>query len=329
MLKIGVLGAGHLGKIHLKCIKQIDKYELVGFFDPNEAVAKQVSEEFGIPCFESMQSLMESVDVVDIVTPTTHHFECIEAALKLHKHIFVEKPVVATMEEANILKKEAETIGVKMQVGHVERFNPAFVSAAPYITKPKFIEVHRLAVFNPRGTDVPVELDLMIHDLDILLSIVKSEVSHISASGVAIVSPTADIANARVEFKNGTVANITSSRLSMKNMRKMRIFQNDAYIAVDFLEKSTDIVRLSDSGNPQNPLSFPIDLPNGTHKHLSFEKPDCPATNAIQEELSTFADAINNDTQPKVTLSDGIKALDLAYKIMAAVDESVKRVVDC
>lgn len=329
MLKIGVLGAGHLGKIHIKCIKQTEKYNLVGFFDPDKATAEAVAKEFGIPCFENAQALMEAVDVVDIVTPTTYHFECIQAALKLHKHIFVEKPVVATMEEARILAKEAENIGVKMQVGHVERFNPAFVSAMPYIKSPKFIEVHRLAVFNPRGTDVPVELDLMIHDLDILLSIVKSEVSHISASGVAIVSPTADIANARVEFKNGTVANITSSRLSMKNMRKMRIFQNDAYIAVDFLDKSAEIVRLSDDADPQNPLSFPIDLPNGTHKHLSFEKPGCQATNAIQEELSTFADAINNDTTPKVTLSDGIKALDLAYRIMEAVDESVKKVVDC
>lgn len=326
MLKIGVSGAGHLGKIHIKCIQQIDKYELAGFFDPDKATAEAVAKEFGIPCFDSAQALMEAVDVVDIVTPTTHHFECIQAALKLHKHIFVEKPVVATMEEAHILAKEAENIGVKIQVGHVERFNPAFVSALPYIKSPKFMEVHRLAVFNPRGTDVPVELDLMIHDLDILLSIVKSEVSHISASGVAIVSHTADIANARVEFANGTVANITSSRLSTKNMRKMRIFQNDAYIAVDFLEKSTDIVRLSDNADPQNPLSFPIDLPNGTHKHLSFEKPDCKATNAIQEELSTFADAINNDGTPKVTLSDGIKALDLAYRIMAAVDESISKI---
>lgn len=326
MLKIGVLGAGHLGKIHIKCIQQIDKYELAGFFDPDKATAEAVAKEFGIPCFDSAQALMEAVDIVDIVTPTTHHFECIQAALKLHKHIFVEKPVVATMEEAHILAKEAENIGVKIQVGHVERFNPAFVSALPYIKSPKFMEVHRLAVFNPRGTDVPVELDLMIHDLDILLSIVKSEVSHISASGVAIVSHTADIANARVEFANGTVANITSSRLSTKNMRKMRIFQNDAYIAVDFLEKSTDIVRLSDNADPQNPLSFPIDLPNGTHKHLSFEKPDCKATNAIQEELSTFADAINNNGTPKVTLSDGIKALDLAYRIMAAVDKSISKI---
>lgn len=329
MLKIGVLGAGHLGKIHIKCIKQTEKYDLLGFFDPDKATAEAVAKEFEIPCFESAQALMEAVDAVDIVTPTTYHFECIQAALKLHKHIFVEKPVVSTMEEARILAKEAENIGVKMQVGHVERFNPAFVSAMPYIKSPKFIEVHRLAVFNPRGTDVPVELDLMIHDLDILLSIVKSEVSHISASGVAIVSPTADIANARVEFANGTVANITSSRLSMKNMRKMRIFQNDAYIAVDFLDKSAEIVRLSDDADPQNPLSFPIDLPNGTHKRLSFEKPGCQTTNAIQEELSTFADAINNDTTPKVTLSDGIKALDLAYRIMEAVDESVKKVVDC
>ena len=326
MLKIGVLGAGHLGKIHLKCIRQSGKYNLMGFYDTDKDTAKTVSEEFSVPCFYDMQALIEAVDVVDIVTPTTYHFKCIKAALEQHKHIFVEKPVVATMEEAEALVKLAVGEGVKIQVGHVERFNPAFVGAAPFIDKPKFIEVHRLAEFNPRGTDVPVELDLMIHDIDILLSIVKSGVSHISASGVAIVSPTADIANARIEFANGTVANLTASRLSLKNMRKMRIFQNDAYISVDFLEKSTDIVRLLDNGDPQNPLSVPIDLPNGTHKHLTFDRPRCKSVNAIEEELSTFADAINNGTTPLVTLDDGVKALDLAYKIMAAVDESINRV---
>lgn len=326
MLKIGVLGAGHLGKIHLKCIRQLGKYELVGFYDTSNDTAKAVSEEFSIPCFDDIQALIKAVDVVDIVTPTTFHFNCIKAALEQHKHIFVEKPVVATMEEAEALVKLAEGEGVKIQVGHVERFNPAFAGAAPFIDEPKFIEVHRLAEFNPRGTDVPVELDLMIHDIDILLSIVKSEVSHISASGVAIVSPTADIANARIEFANGTVANLTASRLSLKNMRKMRIFQSDAYISVDFLEKSTDIVRLLDSEDPQNPLSVPIDLPNGLHKHLTFERPRCEAVNAIEKELSTFADAINNGTTPLVTLDDGVRALDLAYRIMAAVDESINRV---
>ena len=241
MLKIGVLGAGHLGKIHLNCIKQIEKYELVGFYDPAVETAKQVEVEMKLKCFDSIDALIDAVDVVDIVTPTIRHFECASKALQKRKHVFIEKPIVATPDEANALKKLADEAGVKVQVGHVERFNPAFVAAEPFINEPLFIEAHRLALFNPRGTDVPVVLDLMVHDLDILLTIVKSPVAHISASGVSIVSPTPDITNVRIEFENGTVANLTASRLSMKYMRKTRIFQKGAYITVDFLDKVAEI----------------------------------------------------------------------------------------
>ena len=326
MLKIGVLGAGHLGKIHLNCIKQIEEYELVGFFDPAEETAKQVETEMGLRSFASIDELIDAVDVVDIVTPTIRHFECASKALQKRKHVFIEKPIVATPEEANALKKLADEAGMKVQVGHVERFNPAFIAAEPFIGEPLFIEAHRLALFNPRGTDVPVVLDLMVHDLDILLTIVKSPVSHISANGVSIVSPTPDITNVRIEFENGAVANLTSSRLSLKNMRKTRVFQRDAYITIDFLDKVAEIVRLHDTVDETNPLSATIVLGDGTEKQITFERPEIHPINAIKTELESFYDAIVHNTTPAVTIDDGINVLKLAYRILDAVDESIAKV---
>ena len=326
MLKIGVLGAGHLGKIHLNCIKQIDNYDLVGFYDPAVETARQVETEMNIKCFDSIDALIDAVDVVDIVTPTLRHFECASKALQKRKHVFIEKPIVATPDEANALKKLADGAGVKVQVGHVERFNPAFVAAEPFIQDPLFIEAHRLALFNPRGTDVPVVLDLMVHDLDILLTIVKSPVAHISASGVSIVSPTPDITNVRIEFENGTVANLTASRLSMKNMRKTRIFQKGAYITVDFLDKVTEIFRINDEVDETTPLSATITLGDGTEKQITFERPEIHPINAIKMELESFYDAIIHNTTPAVTIEDGINVLKLAYRILAAVDEAISKV---
>ena len=326
MLKIGVLGAGHLGKIHLNCIKQIEQYNLVGFFDPAEDTAKQVEAETGIPSFATIDALIDAVDVVDIVTPTIRHFECASMALKKRKHVFIEKPIVATPDEANALKKLADEAGVKVQVGHVERFNPAFIAAEPFIDSPLFVEAHRLALFNPRGTDVPVVLDLMVHDLDILLTIVKSPISHISASGVSIVSPTPDITNVRIEFENGTVANLTASRLSMKNMRKTRIFQKGAYITVDFLDNKTEIFRINDSVDESNPLSTTITLADGSEKQITFEMPEIHPINAIKTELESFYAAIVHNTTPAVTIDDGINVLKLAYRILDAVGESTAKV---
>ena len=326
MLKIGVLGAGHLGKIHLNCIKQIEKYELVGFYDPAVETAKQVEAELNLKCFDSIDALIDAVDVVDIVTPTIRHFECASKALQKRKHVFIEKPIVATPDEANALKKLADEAGVKVQVGHVERFNPAFVAAEPFIQDPLFIEAHRLALFNPRGTDVPVVLDLMVHDLDILLTIVKSPVVHISASGVSIVSPTPDITNVRIEFENGTVANLTASRLSMKNMRKTRIFQKGAYITIDFLDKVAEIFRIKDEVDETNPLSATITLGDGTEKQITFERLEIHPINAIKTELESFYDAIIHNTTPAVTIDDGINVLKLAYRILAAVNESISKV---
>ena len=326
MLKIGVLGAGHLGKIHLNCIKQIGQYDLVGFYDPAEETAKQVEEEMGVRSFGSIDALIDAVDVVDIVTPTVSHFECASKALRKRRHVFIEKPIVATPDEANALKELAAEAGVKVQVGHVERFNPAFIAAEPFIGEPLFIEAHRLALFNPRGTDVPVVLDLMVHDLDILLTIVKSPVEHVSASGVSIVSPTPDITNARIEFANGAVANLTASRLSMKNMRKTRIFQNDAYIAVDFLEKKTEIFRIHDEVDENNPLSANITLADGAQKQITFEMPEIQTINAIKTELESFNSAIVHDTTPTVSIDDGINVLKLAYRILDAVEASSAKV---
>jgi predicted dehydrogenase len=321
MLKIGVLGAGHLGKIHIKCIKGLQNYQLAGFYDANEETADAVAGEFGIKKFDSVHQLINAVDVVDIVTPTVSHFECAAESLKSGRHVFIEKPVVATPREARELIEIAKEAGVKVQVGHVERFNPAFLAARPYIKKPMFIETHRLAQFNPRGTDVPVVLDLMIHDIDIVLSVVNSEVKKINASGVAIVSDTPDIANARIEFDNGCVANLTASRISLKNMRKSRFFQRDAYIAVDFLKKDIEIVRMNDiDKDPDDPFAMVIELGEGKgRKEISLDKPEIVPNNAIMTELERFAEAIENNVTPPVTIYDGYKALDVAYKILGKI----------
>lgn len=317
MLKIGVLGAGHLGKIHIKCIKEIENYQFIGFFDTDNEIANNVEKEYGIRKFASAGDLIDAVDAVDIVTPTISHFECASMALKKSKHVFIEKPLTTTIAEAKSLIKLDKEANVKVQVGHVERFNPAFLAALPYFDNPMFIETHRLAQFNPRGTDVPVILDLMIHDIDIILSVVKSNIKKISANGVSVISDTPDIANARVEFDNGCVANLTASRISLKDMRKSRFFQRDAYISVDFLKKDIEIVRMKSVEGETDPLAITIDLANGKgKKQIFFEKPEIITINAIKMELETFYDAIINNSTPPVTVIDGYNSLELAYKII-------------
>ena len=320
MLKVGVLGAGHLGKIHLKLLKELKKdYEVIGFYDPNRENAKKVNKDFRVKAFKKIEDLITESDVINIVTPTLSHFDCAMEAIKAHKHVFIEKPITNTTEEAETLMKLSREAGVKVQVGHVERFNPAFTAAQPYCNQPMFIEAHRLAEFNPRGTDVPVVLDLMIHDIDIILSIAKSNIRKISASGASVVSDTPDIANARIEFDNGCVANITASRMSLKNMRKTRIFQKDAYISVDFLEKKTEVIRLKSlkASEKQDPFAIVLDLGKGRKKkQIYFENPNIETNNAIKDELKSFADAINNNTEPIVTIEDGFHALETAHMIL-------------
>lgn len=319
MLKVGVLGAGHLGKIHLRLLNQSEKYELVGFFDPFEENANKVAAEFGYKKFDSIESLIAAVDVVDIVTPTIQHFECAKMVIEAGKHIFIEKPIATTVNEAEEIVSLANKYKVKGQVGHVERFNPAFTAVKNKINNPMFIETHRLAEFNPRGTDVPVVLDLMIHDIDAILSVVKSKVKTVNASSVAVISDSPDITNARLEFENGCVANITASRISMKNMRKSRFFQKDAYISVDYLDKICEVVRMQDA--PEVPGDFDMILQNaeGVKKQIYFDNPNVNPNNAILDELETFADAINNNTTPIVTLEDGTEALRVAYQIIDCI----------
>lgn len=318
MLKIGVLGAGHLGKIHLKLAQQSSKYNLVGFYDPDQENGQKVASELGYTYFNSIEELIDCVEVVDIVTPTIAHFQVAKQAILKKKHVFIEKPITKTLEEAQELMELAKEYHVQGQVGHVERFNPAFSAVKDSIDQPMFIETHRLAEFNPRGTDVPVVLDLMIHDIDIILSVVKSPVKEVRASGVSVISDSPDIANARIEFENGCVANLTSSRISLKNMRKSRFFQKDAYISVDFLNKTSEVVKMKDA--PLIPGDFDMILQNaeGIKKQIYFENPEIKANNAILDELESFADAINRQTRPIVNLADGAKALEVALKIINA-----------
>jgi len=325
MLKVAVLGAGHLGRIHLKLLQGLKEYDLVGFYDPNKDVAEKVSKEFKLPSYDSIDELIDMVDVVDIVTPTLSHYDCAVKALNKSKHVFIEKPVTNSIEEAELLEQLASQVRVKVQVGHVERFNPAFVVAKPFVKDPLFIETHRLAPFNPRGTDVSVVLDLMIHDIDIVLNLVDSELIAISTSGVAVASDSPDITNARLEFANGCVANLTASRVSLKSMRKTRIFQKDAYISIDFLDKKTEVLRLTDA-NKWNPLAMNIEVDTaGNKKQIHIDKPKVKDTNAIQEELRTFALAIQNNTKPLVTLEEGCEALKVAHTIVEKINERIAK----
>ncbi len=316
MLKAGVIGAGHLGKIHLKLLSQSEKYDLIGFYDSNLEAAKKIETELGYKCFYTMGELIASSNIVDVVTPTLFHFECAKNVIEAGKHLFIEKPITHTVEEAVIIRELAKKHGVRGQVGHVERFNPAFTSVNKQIEKPMFIESHRLAEFNPRGTDVSVVLDLMIHDIDAILSVVNSKVKTVTANGVSVLSKTPDIANARIEFENGCVANLTASRISMKNMRKARFFQKDAYISVDFLEKKSEVVKMKDA--PEHPDEFAMILTNaeGIKKQIYFNNPEIEVNNAILDELETFADAINNNTTPIVTLAQGTEALRVAMQVI-------------
>lgn len=314
MLKVGIFGVGHLGKFHLNNWKEIKDVELVGFYDPNDVAAQEVSEKYQVPRFLDPERLMDIVDIVDVVAPTTFHYNLCKMAIRKGKHVFVEKPLANTMEEAREIVNLVRESNVKLQVGHVERFNPAFLAVRNMDLHPMFIEVHRLAQFNPRGTEVSVILDLMIHDIDIILSLVKSEVKMISASGVAVMTDTPDIANVRIEFNNGCVANLTSSRISMKKMRKIRLFQKDAYIGIDFLNKKSEIIKLK-GATDLDALSFDLDTPHGK-RTIAVLNPLVPEVNAIKMELEAFRDAVMHNTPTVVSEVDGYRAMDVAHQIL-------------
>ncbi len=317
-LKIGVAGAGHLGKIHIRIIKELkDCFDLLGFYDPDPSISAEVSQEYGITSYETVEELIEAVDCLDVVTATLSHFSVAKLAIQSRRHVFIEKPLSETIEEAYKLQALVHEADIVAQVGHVERFNPAFIAAQRHLDRPMFIETHRLAQFNPRGTDVPVVLDLMIHDIDIILSIVKSGVKKVSASGVSVISETHDIANARIEFDNGCVANLTASRISLKNMRKTRFFQKDAYISVDFLDKKLEVFKLEELEGEADPFDIVLDLgTDKAKKKILIDKPDVLETNAIKEELIAFHNSIANSAETPVNVEDGLNAMLVAHQIL-------------
>jgi hypothetical protein len=319
MLKVGIFGVGHLGKFHIGNWQKIADTEIVGFYDPNDVMSAEVEAKFGLKRYLVAEDLMQIIDAADIVAPTTYHHVLCTLALRNGKHVFVEKPMADTIDQAKEMMQLVKEANVKFQVGHVERFNPAFLALDTSHLNPMFIEVHRLAQFNPRGTEVSVILDLMIHDIDIILHLVKSNIKNIYASGVAVMTETPDIANVRIEFNNGCVANLTSSRISMKKMRKMRLFQKDAYIGIDFLDKKTEIIKLDNSQSAEKvSFTFDIETPQG-NKTIAIENPSIKDVNAIEAELTAFRDAIKNNTRPPVNELDGFMAMEVAHEILTKI----------
>ena len=316
MIKVGVIGAGHLGKIHLNILSNSD-FNLIGFHDTDVENSEKLASENGYVFFKEIDSLINLIDAAVIVSPTTTHFEIAEKCINKGKHIFVEKPLTTNSKEARIINKLAKEGNIIGQVGFVERYNQAFISCKEFIDKPKFIESHRLSDFNPRGTDVSVIMDLMIHDIDIILNINQSKVKKIDASGVSIISSTPDIANARIEFENGCIANLTSSRISLKKMRKTRIFQDNAYISINFLEKDFQVVKIRDKDTNDNENSLVIKNNLGQEKVIFFENPEINEINSIEAELNDFFNSIKNKSESKVSLHDGLMALEVAEEIMS------------
>lgn len=327
MKRIGVFGVGHLGQIHCKCVNESEKAQLIGIYDVDIKHAKEVSTSLGVPFYEKPEDLLKQCDIADIVCTTTHHYEMAKFCLEHGKPCFIEKPVTATVEQAEELLRISKEKGIPVQVGHVERFNPAFIAAQSKIKQPMFIEGHRLALFNPRGNDVSVILDLMIHDVDIVLKIVNQPITDIQASGVAIVTDSLDIANVRLTFANGCVANLTASRISMKNMRKIRLFQSNAYISMDLLEKKAEMIHIEQAteADEQDPFAMILDLGEDKgKKRIIIDTPKVEPTNAIRCELESFIEAIDNHTVPTVSLEDGFKALKTCTQIIEKMNSCIK-----
>ncbi len=323
-LNIGVVGTGHLGKLHTKMFKEIENCNLVGINDLNIEQAKVVGKEFDVNVFESIKDLLIQVEAVSIAATTSSHYDLAKICLDAGKPIFIEKPITATIPQAEEIVEMADSQNLNIQVGHIERFNPALVSMEKYINDPKFIQTDRLAQFNPRGTDVAVVLDLMIHDIDIILSLIKSKVKSIEASGVAVVSNNLDIANARIQFENGAVANVTASRISQKKMRKMRIFQRDGYVALDFVTGVSEVYSLLpvDQKVKEGFVSFGEIGVGDKRKRLVYEQPEQKEINALKYELQLFVNSVLNKEKPVVTGSDGLRALRVAKIIIDKIENA-------
>ncbi len=324
---VGVIGIGHLGSLHAKMLTQIPTANFMGVFDIDGSKSGRVAAEFGVRAYDSLDALLSEVDAVTVATNTMTHFETVRKALEAGKHVFVEKPITDTVEEADQLCTIARGRNLILQVGHIERFNPAILALEKYDISPMFVESHRLAQFNPRGTDVAVVLDLMIHDIDIILSFVRSPVSHIDANGVAVVSDSVDIANARIQFENGCVANVTASRISQKKMRKMRLFQRNEYISIDFSEGLAEVFRMLKEDDPTVPGTMMLgELGSGKNKRkIVYEQPEVKEVNALQYELDLFLQCVRTGTRPVVSGDDGKRALEVAENIMRKIDQHTMR----
>lgn len=323
-LNIGVIGVGHLGALHAKMLADLPDVRFAGAYDIDMQKATRIATEFKSAAYQDIDSLIAICDAVTIATPTTTHCEVARKAIERGKHVFIEKPITQSIEEANELCRLAATRGVLIQVGHIERFNPAILALEKYEIKPMFVESHRLAQFNPRGTDVAVVLDLMIHDIDIILSFVKSPVTRVDANGIAVVSDSVDIANARLQFENGCVANVTASRISQRKMRKMRLFQKNEYISIDFSEGQAEVFRLiGEDEEPHAKGTLMLgELGSGKHKRrIVYEQPEIKEVNALKYELELFARAIRQQTQPIVSGDDGKRALEVAHIIMERISQ--------
>ena len=318
MIKVGIVGVGHLGEIHLKLILSSTHFDLIGFYETNKEKADLISKKYQVNFFNSLKALSENIQAVIICTPTIHHYKTATFFLENNIHVFVEKPITTNLKEASELIQIAQNNKLVGQVGHVERFNGAFTEVENLLN-PLFIEAHRLSNYPARGTDVSVVLDLMIHDIDIILSIVKSKVSNVFANGTKIISSTPDIANARIEFENGCVANLTASRISLKKMRKMRIFQSDSYVSIDFDNCKSEIVSIVDY-NDNDKYAMTIHNSDGVEKEIKIKSLDNLSKNSIIEEHNDFANSINNKLKPKVTFETGKNALELAFKILRKID---------
>lgn len=318
LIRIGVVGAGHLGRYHIECIARIEGYSLIGFYDVDENRADEISSTYNVQAFENINDLLEMVDAVCLVTPTITHHALALQIIDAGKHLFIEKPLTDKPETSRELAIKISEKNLAGRVGHVERYNPAFIAAKKFgLSKPVFIEAHRLAPFNPRGMDVPVVMDLMIHDIDIVLSIVDSEVDHIESNGVGVAGKSADICNARITFKNKAVANLTASRISLKQMRKIRLFQRDQYMAIDFLNHEVQVVKLLHE-DPVDLISMKMDLPDGT-RWIAADNPPIEKHNAIEEELKEFLEAIQHQSTHGVSFAAGAKAVEVAHQIMEQI----------
>jgi predicted dehydrogenase len=328
-IPVGVIGVGHLGKIHANLYRQVESAELVGIYDNDLEKAQAVAKELNVKMFDNLHDLLAKVEAVNIVTPTSSHYEIAVKALEENCHLFIEKPIAAKEDDAETIVRMARDKNRIVQVGHIERFNPAILAMSDVPLKPLFIESHRLASFNPRGTDVAVILDLMIHDLDLILSLVKSKPSQIDASGVGVVSNTIDIANARIQFESGCVANVTASRISTKKMRKMRIFQHNSYISVDFIEGFSEIYYIDDQKSlkfQNGTLAFSLGQVNAgnVRKDIKYNKLQKSDVNPLKYELNGFIDSIQAGLAPLVSGDEGLAALRLANQVLEKISEHAR-----